>query len=184
MRLLLVLCCLLAVPACKEKIPVVKIEQKRERTLFDEKFSGNLLDNPPPSWRAIPGTDFRLKNYLAGPNEEVEIFFGQSKGSVLDNANRWRGQFGEEPAADLSNFTTVAFADFQGYLVEVSGSFGGGMGAAPKENWGLLGAIAAYSNDSIMTVKMTGPAEVVMQLKPEFLAYIESLRLHAPQIVD
>ena len=184
MRIFLLALCLVLATGCKENVPTPTLTEQRERTLFDEKFSGNLLDNPPASWRAIPGTEFRLKNYLAGPNEEIEIFFGQSRGEVLDNANRWLGQFGEEKATDLSNFTTVAFADFQGYIVEASGDFGGGMGAAPRENWGLWGVIAPYSSSNIMTIKATGPADAIKALEPELLAYVASFRLHAPQFQD
>ncbi len=166
--------------SCHKSKRRVSISQTRERTLFDERFSADIKDYPPLSWRAIPTTRFRLKNYLAGPTEEVQIFFGLTQGEVLQNANRWLGQFSAPVASDLSFFGTVPLLGAQAYLVEAEGKFGGGMGQESKENYALLGVIRPQE-DGVITIKMVGPQADVAALREDFLEYARTLERHDPQ---
>jgi len=168
--------------SCHESEKIITVSEKRERTLFDERFSADIKDRPPLGWRAIPTTQFRLKNYLAGPDEQVQIFFGITQGEVLQNANRWLGQFSISPAADLDAFKNVPMLGAQAYLVEASGKFGGGMGQAPKDDHGLLGLIRPQKGN-VLTIKMTGPKSSVEGLREEFLEYARTLEQHAPQMI-
>ncbi len=173
--------CILALSSCDSGEKTINVSETRERTLFDERFSADIKDHPPLSWRAIPTTQFRLKNYLTGPNEEVQIAFGIVQGEVLGNANRWLGQFGVSPAANLDFFGKVPVLGAQAYLVEAEGDFGGGMGQKAKADQALVGIIRPQ-RDNVITIKMTGPREAVAAARDELLEYAKSLEVHSPQI--
>lgn len=169
--------------SCGEKDASVTVEEQRPRTLFDERSAGNILDQPPLSWRAIPGDQFRLKNYVAGPEEQVQVFLGQTQGKVLENANRWLGQFGQKPETSLEFFGRLKVLGVQSYLVEAEGDFGGGMGGDAQKDQALVGVIRPQK-DGIISIKMTGPVDAVAQVRDEFLAYCRSLEVYAPQYLE
>ena len=162
--------------SCQKKVEEITVTEQRELTLFDRITAGNLIDEPPLSWRRLPGTDFRILNYLGGQDEAVEIFLGTSGGGVLENANRWLGQFGHEQIADLSALTPQTVLSRRAYLLEAKGEYASGMGQGKKENQALFGALIPFS-DSILTVKLVGPADAVEPMRQEFVDYCKSLKL-------
>lgn len=161
--------------SCHESEPTIEVTDTRRLTIFDQEYLGNIIGMPPLGWRSIPPTRFRNVNFLAGPDESVEIFLGNSSGDVLGNANRWLGQFGLTPVADEGSFGEVEILGKTAALVEAEGSYNPGMGGAAKEGYALVGAIRG-SGDQVMTIKMIGPAEAVAELKDEFVKYCETLR--------
>ncbi|MEJ6725231.1 MAG: hypothetical protein QNK80_10940 [Akkermansiaceae bacterium] len=160
--------------SCHESERSISVSETRELTLFDQKYPGNIKDYPPLTWRRIHGTEMRIVNYLAGPEDSVEIFMGISQGGVLPNSNRWLGQFGKDPAADLTAFTEIQVLGREAYLVEVSGDLAAGMGNPAKPDQGLIGFVRK-SGEDVITLKMTGPAADVTAQKEAFLAYATSL---------
>ena len=148
--------------------------ETRELTLYDQKFSGDVKDRPPLSWRRIPPTPYRAVNFVGGPDDSVEIFKGRSGGDALTNANRWLGQFGLSPVPDESTFASIDILGLPSLLVEAKGTYNPGMGGEPKEGYALVGAISEKSGE-VATIKMVGPAEAVEGMRDEFIAYCESL---------
>lgn len=169
--------------SCHESEKSISVTETRELTLFDQKYPGNIKDYPPLGWRRIPGTQMRAVNYVAGPNEEVEIFMGNSGGGVLPNANRWLGQLGLPPKTSVDDFEKIEVLGTDAYLVEVSGDFKGGMGQPAKPDQAIMGMIRE-NQDEVLTLKMTGPKEAVMALREEFVAYAKALEVHMPQAIE
>ena len=161
--------------SCHESEPSIDVTDTRRLTLFDKKFPGNLIDLPPLGWRTIPPTQFRNFNFVAGPDDSVEIFLGTSSGTILDNANRWLKQFGLSPVTDEAQFGTIEVLGKPAALVEAEGTFNPGMGAEGGENYALVGMIRS-STDQLITLKMVGPASEVAALRDEFITYCETLR--------
>ncbi|MDA7881571.1 hypothetical protein N9A94_04635 [Akkermansiaceae bacterium] len=160
--------------SCHESEQSIQVTETRELTLFDQKFPGDLKDHPPLGWRRIPPTQFRSVNFVGGPDEVVEIFAGNSGGGALTNANRWLGQFGLSPAPDETTFATIEILGRSALLVEATGTYSAGMGAAPAENYALIGAIR-QSGEDVLTYKMIGPAAIVEGMREEFLTYCKTL---------
>src|SRR5690606_28493229 len=48
----------------------------------------------PEGWKPLPSTQFRLVNFAAGENGEVEVYFSTAGGGLVPNVNRWRKQVG------------------------------------------------------------------------------------------
>ena len=161
--------------SCHESEPTTEVTDTRRLTIYDQERLGNIVDLPPLGWRSIPPTRFRSINFVAGPDDSVEIFLGNSSGSALENANRWLRQFGLTPVANEESFDTVNILGRDSVLVEAEGTYNPGMGAQGGENYALVGAIRVSSAE-LMTIKMVGPAEAVAELKDEFVKYCETLR--------
>lgn len=165
--------------SCHENEVSIEVTKTRRLTYFDQKPPRNILDKPPLGWRAIPTNRFRDTNFLAGKDDSVEIYASSAKGSVLANANRWLGQFGQKEGDELTDYRvlkTVKIIDRTSYLVEASGTFDPGRGQDVNQGYGLVGAIR-QTNDELLTIKMVGPAEEVAKLRSEFITYCESMKL-------
>lgn len=63
-----------------------------------------------------------------------------------------------------------------GRFVDLTGTYAGAMGAAPKSDYRLLGLVVSES-DTTLTVKMTGPQSLVEAETANFDAVCASLRL-------
>lgn len=162
--------------SCQKKEHSVVVDQQRELTMFDKQHPINIADIPPKGWRQIPSTQFRQLNYLAGKNEEVEIFIGKAGGDVIANATRWLGQFKKPPVTDLDGLTQMELMGTQAYLLEAKGEYSPGMGQAPVPEQAMFGALLS-TGDGVLTVKMVGPDTAVEGMRQDFLDYCKSLRL-------
>lgn len=160
---------------CRDANPMVEVTDTRRLTYYDQDPPGNIVDLPPLGWRTIPPTQFRDKNFVAGPDEKVEIYLTNANGTLLDNANRWLGQFGLTPVEDINAFQTVDILGRTSLLVEAEGQYGSGMGSAAKTDYGLVGALR-QTNGGLLTIKMIGPKGRVKELREEFVTYCETLR--------
>lgn len=163
----------LGLVGCKDSERRIVTAETRELTLFDRLYPYDLKHQAPVEWRRIPSTQFRLLNYVTGKDDGVEIVFGITKGSVLENANRWLGQFGQEPLPSTRFFGKVDLLGGQAFLIEAKGNYVPGMGQPPLDQGALIGAIAP-SGDSIVTVKMVGPADEVEAQRDNFLSFVAS----------
>jgi hypothetical protein len=61
-------------------------------------------------------------------------------------------------------------------FVDLTGTYTGAGDAAPRENWRLAGVVRAQA-DVTLTVKMTGPADLVGRELANLDAFLASLRL-------
>ncbi len=128
----------------------------------------------PEGWTARPSRTMRDLDWQVGDaalSAECYLTTGLF-GSVQENADRWRGQFGMpampvgEPGHTLLERPAV--------LVEAAGSFGG------KEGQALLGLIAQKPDGGIVTLKMTGPQATVAAERERFLQLAPAIRPATP----
>ena len=186
----LLLASVFALSACEEKKEIV-VTETREATSrdlkpklsasSDERFRDTrpspVKGETPEGWLELPGTEFRLLNYRFGESGTGEVWVTLASGTVLDNANRWLGQFGAKPLdpAGLAALRSVPIAGTTGTWVETTGSYAG-MGAEPRAGFALAGVIAAV-NGRILTVKMIGPESEVKAAAPVLESFVKGLKL-------
>jgi len=185
------LAALAVLSSCEEKTEVVVTETRELTTkdkapkLFatsDERFRdakpSPVKGTPPDGWLALPASQFRLLNYRFGESGMGEVWVSLSAGSVLDNVNRWLGQFGAETidAAAMEKLRVVPLAGANGVWVEAAGDYASGMGAEPKAGFALAGVVASTSR-GILTVKMVGPKAEVEAAKPALETFAKTLQL-------
>lgn len=132
----------------------------------------------PAGWLALPASQFRLLNYRFGESGMGEVWVSLSAGSVLENVNRWLGQFGAQPldAAGMEKLRSVPIADTTGAWVEAEGEYASGMGAPPKPGFALAGVVTSLKGQ-ILTVKMVGPKAEVAAARPILENFAKSLEM-------
>jgi len=134
----------------------------------------------PPGWKELPRKQFRDANFTLERDPSVECFLTimpGGGGGMSGNVNRWRGQM-EQPALtpeQINDLPKVKMFGRDATLVELTGSFVGRGGAA-KEDYGFL-ALYLELPGTTLTLKMTGPSEVVTQEKTNFIRLASTLRL-------
>jgi hypothetical protein len=133
----------------------------------------------PPGWKEVPGTQFRNANFSFGPHGEGECYVSSGAGGgTIENLNRWRAQMGqpELTAAQVAELPVKKLFGAPGRFLDISGTFTGAGGMTPQPDYRLLGVV--YSEgDTTVTVKMTGPTDLVEAEKENFDAFCASLRL-------
>jgi hypothetical protein len=190
-RTLCLLVCMTGFSSCREK-PEVVVTETREMTtrdktprLFatsDQRFRdakpSPVKGRPPERWLAVPATQFRLLNYRFGASGQGEAWVTLAAGSVLDNVNRWLGQFGATPidAAALEQLRKVPIAGGNGVWVDAAGEYASGMGAPPKPGFALAGVVSSI-NGEILTVKMVGPKAEVDAARTDLENFAKSVEL-------
>ncbi|MFD0894524.1 hypothetical protein ACFQ5Q_12920 [Luteolibacter ambystomatis] len=183
----------ISLSACRKPPAEVTVTETRAETSLDakpkifatsdERFR-NQRPSPvkgatPQSWLQLPSTEFRLLNYRFGESGLGEVAVGISTGSVLDNANRWLGQFNAPKLTSetLDERRRVNIVGTAGVWVEAEGTYSGGMaGAEARPGYALAGVIADV-NGRIITVKMTGQKDEVDAEKATLEAFCKSLVL-------
>ena len=132
----------------------------------------------PEGWLAMPATQMRLLNYRFGESGLGEVWVSVSSGTVLDNVNRWLGQFNTTKLDEkgLSELRSVPIAGEPGVWVEAEGDYAGGMGAPARSGYALAGVVADFGG-RILTVKMVGPKAEVATAKATLESYAKSLTL-------
>jgi hypothetical protein len=99
-----------------------------------------------------------------GPAECAVFYFGPGQGGdAKSNAARWASQFHRAdggPVGDALKTRDIKVGDIAVVLVEVAGTYAGGMGSGPagpeRPNYMLLGAIA-QGPDANWFFRATGP---------------------------
>ncbi|BCU78876.1 hypothetical protein [Luteolibacter sp. LG18] len=183
----------LSLSACRKPPAEVTVTETRAETsndttpkLFatsDERFrdkrTSPVTGTTPQGWLQLPSTQFRLLNYRFGESGLGEVSVGISTGSVLDNVNRWLGQFNAPKltAETLDERRRVAIVDTAGVWVEADGTYSGGMAGAESRPGFALAGVVADVNGRILTVKMTGPKDEVTEAKAALEAFCKSLAL-------
>jgi hypothetical protein len=147
----------------------------RERFEAESNAEPDFAWTMPAGWSQLPTRSMHLLDMKAGPDPDVECSLSTAGGSVLDNVNRWRGQFGQ-PAleeAALAKFARQPLLGLDAVRVEVEGSYAG-MGKGAKEGFKLLGLIAPANGQQVF-VKMTGPKAAVEAQTAAFDQFAGSL---------
>ncbi len=190
-RVLCLLASLLVFSSCGEKKEIVVTETRPATTrdkspkLFatsDERFRdakpSPVKGETPEGWLAVPASQFRLLNYRFGESGMGEVWVSISAGSVLENVNRWLGQFGAEPLdqSALKKLRSVPIAGGTGTWVEAQGEYASGMGASPKPGFALAGVVASMRGE-ILTVKMVGPKAEVETARPALENFAKGLQM-------
>lgn len=134
----------------------------------------------PDGWKELPATSMREPNLRFGPADEGECYVTRLSGGgggLTQNINRWRKQMG---AADLIDAEVEALPKKTLFgqpaaFVSIDGAFAG-MGGEAKADYRLMGLILVIS-DAMVTVKMTGPKDLVTANEANFEAFCASLDL-------
>ena len=108
------------------------------------------------------------------------FYFGPGQGGdPLANVERWAGQFTQADGSDSREKMKVAplgSAKVPVRVVEVTGTYDGGMsGLGPQAGWMLLGAIAEGA-DAPWFFKFVGPEATVRAERDAFVRMMESIR--------
>jgi hypothetical protein len=140
----------------------------------------------PRGWEAEPpSSEMRRAQYRIGEQAEcVVYYFGPGQGGTAEaNAEMWADQFTQPDGSSSRSAMTTKELEVGGIdvlLVEVAGTYGGGMGAmgdtrVAREDHMLLGAVAE-GPDANWFFKLTGPRETVVEQRAAFEGMIQSLR--------
>jgi len=132
----------------------------------------------PPGWLEKPATQFRQANFAFGPSGEGECYLSLTQGSEAENINRWRQQM-DQPALNETELAALPRKNIfsrPAAFIDLTGTYSGAGGAAPVADTRLLGLVRA-EGDVTITVKMTGPADVIASQSANFDAFVASLQL-------
>jgi hypothetical protein len=142
----------------------------------------------PAGWTTeTPTSTMRKAQYKitgpGGPAECVVFYFGPGQGGdAKANATRWIGQFRRPdgaPAGDAGKTRDIKVGDVSVTMVEVSGTFVGGMGGGPsgpeRPNQMLLGAIVPGA-DANWFFRAIGPRTTLEPQKAAFEKMIRSIK--------
>lgn len=138
-----------------------------------------LIWSAPADWKPTPGSPMRKGSYAVpgngGADGDLSITaFPGDVGGELANVNRWRGQVQLPPISEADLATQVQQLQSNGLTLSVVDVAGTGAGANA-----ILGAIIPY-NGNTWFVKLDGPTPVVAKAKPEFLAFLKTIKPSAP----
>jgi hypothetical protein len=133
----------------------------------------NLEWKAPARWQLVPNAStMRLATYriprAPGDAADGELSVTQAGGSAAANVERWIGQFQQTPQKPARQ-TTRKVGALDVIVIEVQGTFSGGMGGDRKAQpgWALLGAIVSTPGLPHF-FKLTGPAKTVLAARAEF----------------
>ncbi len=157
--------------------------------------SNALNWQPPAGWEWVqPANAMRRAQYKvpgsAGDGECVVYYFGPGQGGdAMSNAVRWAAQFSQPDGSstqDVMKTENIMVGDMSVLLIEVTGSYGGGMpgmgaGGEPKTDQMLLGAVAA-GPDANWFFKLTGPQASINEQSEAFETMINSLTAGGDEI--
>lgn len=150
-------------------------EQEVQETRGDEWWEA------PPEWERRPDQQMRVVTYAPKGSTGTECYItvlGGSGGGVEANLNRWRQQMGQPllDAKAIAALETIEVLGREGKMIEITGTTFTDMGGNKTESAGLLGVVCAVEG-ALLTIKMTGPADVVANERGRFVAFCRSLRM-------
>src|SRR6185295_19435285 len=147
--------------------------------------AARLAWSTPASWiEETPSSSMRRNQYrIPGPGGDAELavfYFGPGQGGdAMANAERWADQFtlpGGGSGRSAFQTEKLVAGGMAVLLVEVAGTYSGGMGApsGKKAGYRLLGAIAE-GPDANWFFKLTGPDATVEAERAAFRRLVASL---------
>lgn len=133
----------------------------------------------PAKWKPQQGSAMRKGSFAVpgngGPDADLSITaFPGDVGGELANVNRWRGQVQQGPIADSDLATNVQRLEVNGLKFGVVDVAGPGPDAER-----ILGALVPY-NGATWFFKLKGADAVVEGAKPDFLAFLQTVKPAAP----
>jgi hypothetical protein len=160
---------------------------------FDSKAQGD--DSAPPSldtstsgesatWTAPPGWErqldkpMRVATYRAGTDDSaaeliITRFAPGQAGGLLDNINRWRGQVGLEPIADLNRAErprAIAINGHEAWIYDFTGN--AKQGESPKR----IRVALSIAGAKLWFFKLQGSADAVAQQQAAFDRFLNSVK--------
>jgi hypothetical protein len=142
----------------------------------------------PDGWKEKNLTQLRVASFEiseAGKTADVSVIpLGGSAGGDAANVNRWRGQVGQPPLAEMELKKTaesVPVANLPADLYDVAGTEPGSGDEAR-----IIGAIL-HTEETTWYFKMMGDSVLVEKNKPAFLAFLRSVDFQgstAPAAMD
>jgi hypothetical protein len=134
----------------------------------------------PNGWLDLPPNEMRRANVRPAGNPEADCYLSKVRGGIAANVDRWRGQFGLEASAGISDLPKQPLLGAEAVRVELEGDFKGmvapgGDEPVVKRDYALVGLIAQVGEETLC-VKFTGPKAVVAAEKANFDAWVKSLR--------
>lgn len=153
--------------------PPVDQDMSQMPPLEAEETDTQLSYQAPGDWRAKPSDAMRIASFEAGSGGDVSIVhLGGDGGGLLENVNRWRRQLALAPIAENqlnSTLSPVTIGGEKGALLNL---------ADARHAQGMLVALVMYQ-DQTWFIKMVGPAALIDQQRPKFLAFVQSIQFHA-----
>lgn len=133
----------------------------------------------PEGWVELPPTEHRHLNFSLANGADWECYLSAAGGTLIDNVNRWRRQFGAEPldAAEVAALPAQSLLGAPATRVEVAGTFQP-MEGDPKPGFALVGLIAYVDGQGIF-LRMSGPQDVIAAERERFDGFVHSMRLEA-----
>ena len=102
----------------------------------------------------------------------------QAGGTVEDNIDRWKGQFGKKP--DKENQETIDVGGVKVTLVDFSGTFDDSRGmmgpTVTRPDYRLLGAIFE-TDGGLNFIKCYGPKKTIADRADEIKGFLRSLKV-------
>jgi hypothetical protein len=140
---------------------------------------GQLAWDAPPEWEPRKGHPMRLVTFAPRGAERTECFvtiLPGTGGGTEANLQLWREQMGQPrlSAAEIGALERVPVLGRDGKLIEIVGDYTDVSGNK-VEKAGLLGVVCEFPG-ALLTVKMTGPLDVLEKEKARFRAFCGSLR--------
>ena len=143
-----------------------------------------MIWKAPEHWvEEEPSNSMRVAQYRVagetGDGECVVFYFGAGQGGdPMSNAQRWAGQFSQpdgRPSNEVMQVTELESAKVPLYVVEVTGTYSGGMSdIEERAGYMLLGGIAR-GGDAPWFFKFVGPEATVRAERDAFLQMMESV---------
>ena len=147
---------------------------------------GSLRLTAPEGWlRERPAVSFILAEFrlrcVEGDAADGRLTVSQVGGSVAENVNRWRGQFGGKPQKESQDRVEIAgievtVVDFSGTYLDQRGPMAP---AIERPEYRLLGAILPI-DDQLYFIKCYGPQKTMAEHGDRFEAFVRSLRPGPP----
>lgn len=149
--------------------------------------SGPLRWTAPEGWQASkPQSKMRLGEYIAPGPKGVQpavmsiFYFGpQGGGGVKANIDRWVGQFtnADGSAIKTAKQATKTIGKVKVHMVDVTGTYGGGMGGGgAQKDYRVMGAIAE-SPAGLFFFKLLGPAATMKANEQKFESFVQSMKV-------
>jgi hypothetical protein len=120
----------------------------------------------------------RYINLQFGPKGEGECYLSllPGTGGILANVNRWRTQMGLPPITteEADKLPKKPLLNREATFVSLDGDFKGFGATEAAKGYRLVGLILA-APQAILTVKMTGPKDLLEKNMPAFEQFIQSI---------
>ena len=143
---------------------------------------GELCLTAPSDWlRREPSSQMLLAEFsllkAEGDRDDGRLTVSTAGGTVEDNVNRWKGQFGGTPTKESqetleANGVTITLVDYTGTFTDQRGPFAAG---APKSGYRMLGAIIPIG-EQLFFVKGSGLEKTMVAHAEKFRGLLQSLK--------